>query len=859
MAYQFSNTSIGFVSSALLCLIIAWIVWFRRDNPGSKSFILMMCTFSIWSIAANFELIANDFKVEYAWMIVENTAQDAVGPLLLAFVMQFTRPENKLKKSLYWMLWIIPLISFVIVVTNQYHGLAFSNIQSKQIDTATIVVFESGLVIYITMIYDYFLIFLGLYRLIRYFFTLGKKGILTAIMIAIASLISMVINLLFVLSPQTRINITPHTFSLLSIVLYWAISQEQLFTIKPIAYRTLMESLPDSILVLNNDNRIIKANPAALALLNVTQADIFGKSLKEAAPYLCRYGPECFSQKTEVVDEIKLPGDGNRIIRLRMQSIIKSKKKIVGKIISLQDITALKNAEDELNKKYQFTETLVNATSEINTTLEIDDVLEKVLENAAEVVPYDAADIVLVDKDDKYRFACVKCFDKSHPNDFLLGLNPMKENLYGFEKMVENNEAIIISDTNIDPNWNPSLEGTNWIRSYLGAPIQYRGKNIGFINLGKKEPNGFKPENAKQIQVFANYAASAISNANMFNEIRQNAHELLILNEISQVLNAGLGLEETIISTFEQLKLILPIDSFGFTLYNSQTQNVESYIYRADGNLGNIPSFNLFKEASVSQYFFKEKGIMYIPDIYADDSRINTDEIAWIEEFKTRSLLGTALLSREEVFGVLLVGSLSINAFTQEHIRLFEIVALQSSSAIDNARLFERVERLSITDELTGLENRRHFNLMLEKEIERARRYDHPLCMIMLDIDHFKEVNDKYGHTAGDTVLRKLADVVEECLRKPDLAFRFGGEEFMILLPETKMASAKKAAERIRTNVENIDFSLDHDNLQITISLGVCEYQDSFVNMTEFINAVDHALYQAKSSGRNRVCIYKGK
>lgn len=857
MTYTFSIISFGYIISASLCLIVALVAWYRRKSPGSISFMLMMFALSVWSIAIFFELSAEDLETDLFWLTVADTAQNLIGPLMFNFVIHFTRIEKRIKKSILWLIWLIPIISLALTLTNDWHGLVFSNIRVQDTTSGGIIaVFDSGPVVYIVTACVFFMVLLGLYWLIRYLLKLGRKGVISAVLVSVASLIVMGIFVVYIGSQLIEVDITPLTFSFLSLVLFWSITQEQLFSIKPVAYKTLLDNMPDGVIVLNNDNTIIKANQSALNQLNISYSDLFGNSIEDVAPYLCEDLERCFEEQSVSYETI-LPGSDSRIVRLQMQLIFKNRRKSIGKIIQIQDITALKRAEEELNKKYAFTETLVNTTADINTTLSLDNVLNKILENAAQVVPYDAADIVLKGDDGRYRFACVRYFNDYHPTDFLLGLDPMSENLYGFEKMVETGKALIIPETKDNPDWNPIFEDTMWIRSYLGVPIRHQGKVIGFINLNMGVPNAFNKDQAQQIQVFANYAASAISNANLFDEVKRIAQELAVLNEISQVVNSGTGLDETIQAIFRQLKLIIPVDEFGITLCDPDSEKLDAYLYRGDGSRIDKEPFNIYDKSSLSRYIMEKKKTEYFPDIYSKDSIFNFTEADWVHVFSSHSLLGVPLVRRGEMFGVLLAGSNRIDAYTTGQIELVETIAIQSSTSIDNARLYEEVQKASITDGLTGLDNRHHFNLLIDQEIERTIRYKRDLCMIMLDIDHFKNINDRYGHVTGDLVLQHVATMIEKYLRKADIAFRYGGEEFIILLPETDLKSGSLVAERIRSLIEEQACETDHSKVYVTVSLGVCNYQADFTDSKAFVDAADQALYSSKSGGRNLVSVYR--
>ncbi len=188
--------------------------------------------------------------------------------------------------------------------------------------------------------------------------------------------------------------------------------------------------------------------------------------------------------------------------------------------------------------------------------------------------------------------------------------------------------------------------------------------------------------------------------------------------------------------------------------------------------------------------------------------------------------------------------------FDNGELALFQKIAEAAAPVLENARLLERLEREATTDPLTGLANRRFFILRLEEEIARARRANDDLSLIMLDIDHFKSVNDTFGHPAGDHVLKTIARLLEESVRLEDIVGRLGGEEFAILLPNTGREGTLEVAERIRQGAPEMDVDLDRD---ITVSLGAATAA-RIDKADTLISRADDALYTAKHTGRNRVC-----
>lgn len=171
--------------------------------------------------------------------------------------------------------------------------------------------------------------------------------------------------------------------------------------------------------------------------------------------------------------------------------------------------------------------------------------------------------------------------------------------------------------------------------------------------------------------------------------------------------------------------------------------------------------------------------------------------------------------------------------------------------------MYSHTRHMSLTDGLTGLYNRRHFDSMVEREFLRSKRYDGDLSLAIVDIDFFKKINDKYGHLCGDYVLKEVAYMILDNFRKTDLVFRYGGEEFVVLLTETDINGSVVPLERLRKRIEEYPFKFNGEGLKLTISIGVA---DNLVESTqELIDNADKALYEAKGGGRNRVIVFNNK
>ena len=205
--------------------------------------------------------------------------------------------------------------------------------------------------------------------------------------------------------------------------------------------------------------------------------------------------------------------------------------------------------------------------------------------------------------------------------------------------------------------------------------------------------------------------------------------------------------------------------------------------------------------------------------------------------------------------GLMALAREGVDTFSNSEKVLFDNVAQLLSSVLNKVFLFYHTKELSITDPLTRLYNRRYLNERLEEEIQRAKRYDKQLTALLVDIDYFKNYNDLYGHLEGDEVLKEMARLFQDNTRHADIVARFGGEEFVILLPEINKENGRIAAEKLRSKIENVKIkgeeALPDGNL--TISIGYATYPQDADNVTDLLDLADKALYMSKESGRNRV------
>jgi diguanylate cyclase (GGDEF)-like protein/PAS domain S-box-containing protein len=221
-----------------------------------------------------------------------------------------------------------------------------------------------------------------------------------------------------------------------------------------------------------------------------------------------------------------------------------------------------------------------------------------------------------------------------------------------------------------------------------------------------------------------------------------------------------------------------------------------------------------------------------------------------------RSWLGVPLVVHQEIIGLLALESTTPNSFTEKHARMAAALGDQVAVALFNARLYEQMKSLAMTDSLTGVATRRSFFIAAQHLLDDAVRSGGTLSVLMADLDHFKRINDEYGHQAGDDAIRLAADAAREMLRRTDVIGRYGGEEFAVVLPDTGADAAMTIAERLRINVSKIDVQGTAHNLSISVGVTTCQPESS-TKIDEILNMADKALLSAKRRGRNRVERYQ--
>ncbi len=350
-----------------------------------------------------------------------------------------------------------------------------------------------------------------------------------------------------------------------------------------------------------------------------------------------------------------------------------------------------------------------------------------------------------------------------------------------------------------------------------------------------------------------------IDKSSLIESLYRDRKDLEALLELTSLASSTLNPKEVLYLIVKKISEILKVTRCSMISINAEDQRYAQVLSTfEDPSITNI-RLDLEKYPEIRNALSSRKPVI-IKDAQKDPLMKEVKEV--ITQLGIRSILVIPIFFREEIIGTMLLRTSRANhAFTKREIRLCVALANASSHALYNAFLFQKLyreraklEKLAIMDYLTGIYNIRYFYSRLEEEFSRAERYQMPLSCIMFDIDHFKKINDSYGHRIGDFILREFSQLVKRYTRKSDLLARYGGDEFILLLPQTSLKGALNEARRLQKVVREIRFRQLKEGRGITVSFGMSCFPDKGIkNPDDLINFADNALYKAKEKGRDLI------
>jgi len=354
---------------------------------------------------------------------------------------------------------------------------------------------------------------------------------------------------------------------------------------------------------------------------------------------------------------------------------------------------------------------------------------------------------------------------------------------------------------------------------------------------------------------------SIISQRELLNMMENKRRELAAVLDLTQIISNTLDSREILYRIVRKISEIVPVTRCSLIRVDWRRKTAFVVATFEDPKCRGI-ELSLRKYPEIIEALSSKKHVV-IRDVSTDPIMSKVREL--ITPLGIRSILVIPIFYRSRVIGTLFLRTSRVkHKFTDQEIGLLNSMAHASANSLYNAFLFEHVEdeksrlkKLSITDYLTGIYNVRYFHHRIVEEFSRGQRYASPISCLMIDIDHFKKINDIYGHKVGDMVLREFASLLRKQSRSSDVLARYGGEEFILLLPQTATEGAIAEAERIRESIRLHRFKSLGSRRVITVSIGIATYPHPKIRThNDLISCADTALFNAKNSGRNRVSLY---
>lgn len=395
--------------------------------------------------------------------------------------------------------------------------------------------------------------------------------------------------------------------------------------------------------------------------------------------------------------------------------------------------------------------------------------------------------------------------------------------------------------------------GAHEARAFAGVPIRDDGDELrGVVVADRSEDRAFEEHEQRALETLAQQALRLVRTERLFAAMEKSKDELAKMHKASRALGDALTEDQVLEAVAESSRAFVEHDLCVITTFDERSK--EHRVRFADGDGA---------DSLAGKSFTSNKGIAsaVVESRHAAPYRGQYDPKTQVLFTREHPLEGMEsafclpLVVRDHAIGTLTLAAHRRGAFTDAVRQLLSLLAGNAAVALSNAAAVKQLELMATTDPMTGLLNKRSLEAEFEKRIKSASRFGRKLSVLVTDIDKFKSVNDTYGHSTGDVVIKGLGAILAKCKRDTDAVARFGGEEFVLVCEETDTEGAYALAERIRTELEKSVFATEMGPLKVTCSLGVAEFPRDGGTKEDLFHRADEALYDAKRGGRNRTCI----
>lgn len=805
---------------AMISGILAFYSFASRRVMGSRVFSFLMLAAFIWSAAYGFELCCLRLEPMLFFVGLEYIGIVSIPPLLLMLTLIYTGRGRWVTTRNTVLFFILPVITLLLNITNQLHHLYYSRVSVDYGGPMPLLAIEIGPWYIVFMAYYYICVLLGTILLLLKLRDPARlyRQQVTAMLIGVA--FPWTVNILYIIfniKPFGHLDLTPFAFTITGIAMTWGIFRNRLFEVVPVAHDLVIDSMGEGMVILDNQSRIVDSNTAAGRIFG-WQATPTGMSAANA----WSDWPELISQV------ITVPGERTELTLERaprkqhyevLVSDLKDRQaRKIGSMLLIHDISVRKQAQEDLRQQeqkflrlFQTSRDAIYVTSMDGRWLEAND-------------------------------AAAKLFGYASVEE--LKAVPVSE-IYTNPEARREYSAIVASQGYAD-SFQATLrksDGTVISALVSGVAVRDESGNITGYQGTIKDVSQLMQYEDELLQTQEHLM-------NMLEETEQRNREITLLGEMAQWIHASRDMETAYAGAARFLGEMFEGDSGSIAVVDNDSKYVTvKAVFGTPQGLSEYPAadcltLNLGRiyeyDGSSQQEICRHLGDFH--SYYLSMPLIVPGENSWLlslqsgEGGQPRTLPGKEWLALRRP--------------------LLVSVAQELVLALANVKLREILREQATRDPLTGLYNRRYMDEMLTRELSSSVRSRHGVGFIMGDLDHFKTFNDTYGHEAGDLLLKAVANLMRSTIRLEDIACRYGGEEFLVILTSASLQDAYHRAVQIHEAVANISFEYHGSKIDgATMSMGVAAFPDQGKTATELIAAADAAMYRAKREGRNRVCL----
>ncbi len=422
----------------------------------------------------------------------------------------------------------------------------------------------------------------------------------------------------------------------------------------------------------------------------------------------------------------------------------------------------------------------------------------------------------------------------------------------------------VVSLSDLKPSYAlPYYAGPCPVGSVCVLPVHEHGKLRGLLVADRADGRAFEAREEAMLEEAARFAVRAIQNERVFLQLERTKVEQSKLYRAADALGSAKSEGGVIEAGVRSAREITSVDYAALVLFDEATKQHEIRVISGDFDEGDgtaTEGARFRSNAGLVSMALENRHPLPYRGAYDDRKQIVFTKT--LSPPKMPSIFVLPLVAHEKALGTLVLGSRRRGAFGESVRRTLEVLASHMAVSLDGARMLERLEELATTDGLTGLLNKRAMLEMADQKIQAAKRFGRRLSVLVTDIDHFKKVNDTYGHDVGDVVIKGLGDILRRAKRQTDAVARFGGEEFVLVCEETDEQGAVLLAERVRQELERTTFVAPGANgegqrsLKVTCSIGIAVYPEAGASWESLFKGADLALYASKQGGRNRVTVH---